>query len=58
MSDTGNTPNQERLDEIQERIDDVRESVNEDTELDQDERRFSDDGTEGEEVVDDNIAPG
>jgi hypothetical protein len=58
VSDTGCTPNQERLDEIQELIDDVRESVNEDTELDQDERRFSDDGTEGEEVVDDNIAPG
>ena len=58
MSDTSNTPNQERLDDIQERIDDVRESVNEDSELDQDERRFSDDGTEGEEVVDDNVAPG
>ena len=55
MSDT---PDQERLDEIQERIDEVRESVNEDTELDEDERRFSDDGTEGDEVVDDNIAPG
>jgi hypothetical protein len=58
VSDNGNTPNQERLDEIQERIDEVRESVNEDTELDTDERRFSDDGTEGKEVVDDEIAPG
>jgi hypothetical protein len=57
VSDTASTPNQERLDEIQERIDEVRESVNEDTELDEDEPRFSDDGTEGEEVVDDNIAP-
>jgi hypothetical protein len=52
------TPNQERLDDLQERIDEVRESVDEDTELDRDERRFSDDGTEGDEVVDDNVAPG
>jgi hypothetical protein len=52
------TPDQERLDDIQERIDEVRASVNEDSELDEDERRFSDDGTKGEEVVDDNIAPG
>ena len=58
MSDNTSQPSQERLDDIQERIDEVRESVNEDSELDQDERRFSDDGTEGEEVVDDNVAPG
>jgi hypothetical protein len=58
VSDNTQQPNQEQLDDIQERIDEVRESVNEDTELDQDERRFSDEGTEGEEVVDDNIAPG
>jgi hypothetical protein len=58
VSDNTQQPNQEQLDDIQERIDEVRESVNEDTELDQDERRFSDEGTEGDEVVDDNIAPG
>jgi len=47
---------QDRLDDLQERIDDVRESANEGTELD-DEPRFIDRGTEGEEVVDDSIAP-
>jgi len=57
VSDTPNTPNQEQLDDIQERIDEVRESVNEDTELDEDERRFIDDGAESEDV-DDSIAPG
>ena len=50
-------PEQERLDDLQERIDDVREFVNNGTDLDE-EPRFIDDGTEGEEVVDDAIAPG
>ena len=50
------TPDQERLDEIQERIDETRESVNDGTALD-DEPRFIDSGTEGDEVVDDTIAP-
>lgn len=49
-------PDQERLDDLQDRIDDVRESVNEGTELD-DEPRFIDAGTQGDEVVDDSIAP-
>jgi hypothetical protein len=50
-------PEQERLDDLQERIDDVREFVNNGTDLDE-EPRFIDDGTEGDEVVDDAIAPG
>ena len=50
-------PDQERLDDIQERIDEVRESVNDGTDLDE-EPRFIDSGTEGDEVVDDAIAPG
>ena len=49
-------PDQDKLDDLQERIDDVREFVNNGTELD-DEPRFIDSGTEGEEVVDDSIAP-
>jgi hypothetical protein len=49
-------PDQERLDELQERIDETRESVDDGTERD-DEPRFIDSGTEGEEVVDDTIAP-
>ena len=47
---------QGRLDDLQERIDDVRESVNDGTEHD-DEPRFIDSGTSGDEVVDDTIAP-
>lgn len=47
---------QERLDDLQERIDDVREFVNDGTALDE-EPRFIDSGTEGDEVVDDSIAP-
>ena len=50
-------PEQERWDDLQERIDDVREFVNNGTDLDE-EPRFIDDGTEGDEVVDDAIAPG
>jgi hypothetical protein len=53
---TGDSPEQDRLDDLQDRIDEVRESVNDGTELD-DEPRFIDEGTEGEEVVDDSIAP-
>jgi len=49
-------PEQERLDDLQERIDATRESVNDGTALD-DEPRFIDRGTEGDEVVDDTIAP-
>jgi hypothetical protein len=55
MSEQGR-PDQERLDELQERIDETRESVDDGTERD-DEPRFIDSGTEGEEVVDDTIAP-
>lgn len=47
---------QQKLDDIQERIDATRESVNDGTELD-DEPRFIDHGTVGDEVVDDTIAP-
>ena len=54
---SGAGPEQERIDDLQERIDDVRESVNDGTELDE-EPRFIDDGNEGDEVVDDAIAPG
>ena len=50
-------PDQERLDDIQDRIDEVRESVNDGTDLDE-EPRFIDSGTEGDEVVDNTIAPG
>ena len=56
MTAPGGDQQQERLDGLQERIDDVRESVNNGTELD-DEPRFIDSGTEGDEVVDDTIAP-
>ena len=47
---------QKKLDDIQERIDKTRESVNDGTALD-DEPRFIDQGTIGDEVVDDTIAP-
>ena len=47
---------QQKLDDIQDRIDETRESVNDGTELD-DEPRFIDRGTVGEETVDDTIAP-
>ena len=47
---------QQKLDDIQHRIDETRKSVNDGTELD-DEPRFIDEGTIGEEVVDDTIAP-
>jgi hypothetical protein len=47
---------QERLDDLQRRIDETRREVNEGTELD-DEPRFIDEGTVGEETVDDTIAP-
>ncbi len=47
---------QERLDDLQDRIDATRKDVNDGTELD-DEPRFIDQGTVGEEVVDDTIAP-
>jgi hypothetical protein len=47
---------QDRLDDLQERIDDVREDVNDGTALDE-EPRFIDQGTAGDEVVDDTIAP-
>ena len=47
---------QQKLDDLQQRIDKTRESVNDGTELDE-EPRFIDQGTEGEEVVDDSIAP-
>ena len=58
MSDNNDTDReQERLDDLQHKIDEVRESVNEDTELDEDERRFIDDGAASEDV-DDTIAPG
>ena len=56
MTAPGGDQQQNRLDDLQERIDDVRESVNDGTELD-DEPRFIDSGTEGDEVVDDTIAP-
>lgn len=55
MTGTGGDE-QDRLDDLQERIDTTRASVNDGTELD-DEPRFIDPGTEGEEVVDDSIAP-
>ncbi len=48
---------QQKLDDIQKRIDETRESVNEGTALD-DDPRFIDEGTVGEEFVDDTIAPG
>ena len=47
---------QERLDGLQERIDEVRKDVNDGTALDE-EPRFIDEGTVGDEVVDDSIAP-
>lgn len=47
---------QQRLDDIQERIDETRKDVNDGTALD-DEPRFIDQGTVGDEVVDDTIAP-
>ena len=47
---------QKKLDDIQRRIDETRESVNDGTELDE-EPRFIDDGTVGDETVDDTIAP-
>jgi hypothetical protein len=50
------TTDQQKLDELQHRIDKTRESVNDGTELD-DEPRFIDEGTVGNEVVDDTIAP-
>jgi hypothetical protein len=47
---------QKKLDDIQERIDATRKDVNDGTALD-DEPRFIDQGTVGDEVVDDTIAP-
>lgn len=47
---------QERLDRLQEKIDEERADLAEHTGHD-DEPRFIDEGTVGEEVVDDTIAP-
>ncbi|HVF32231.1 MAG TPA: hypothetical protein VM933_04250 [Acidimicrobiales bacterium] len=54
MPDPEQDPQQ--LDDLQRRIDSTRESVNDGTALD-DEPRFIDQGTVGDEVVDDTIAP-